>query len=239
MTLATRSLPVPLSPVSSTVDAGLTAILATRCRSAVIGGEAPTTPLQAVRPGSIGSELPHFAPQPRRFQRALDGRGDLVQVERLVGEVVRPELHRLDGSLDAGVRRQENDEDVLVELLRLAQDGDAVGIGKPIVEKNQVDAFRKFVQGGASRFGFEHVVSFGLEALGKRPTDKGFVVDDQNRGFGHDGIRKTNVSKARVQQWCRLESIISGQILRHCRRKVGNFSRWREDSPLRRDELKK
>ena len=124
-------------------------------------------PLQAVRPGSIGPELPHFAPQPRRFERALDGRGDLVQVERLVGEVVRPELHRLDGSFDAGVRRQEDDEDVLVELLRLAQDGDAVGIGQPIVEKNQVDAFRKFVQGGASRFGFEHVVPFGLEALGQ------------------------------------------------------------------------
>ena len=72
----------------------------------------------------------------------------------------------------------------------LAKDGDAVSIGKPIVEKNQVDAFRQFVQGGAPSVGFEHVVSVRLEALGERPADQGFVVDNENGGFGHDGIRK-------------------------------------------------
>ena len=42
MVLATRSLPVPLSPVSSTVDAGLAATLATICRNASIAGDSPT-----------------------------------------------------------------------------------------------------------------------------------------------------------------------------------------------------
>ena len=42
MALATRSLPVPLSPVSSTVDAGLAATFATSCRSASIVADSPT-----------------------------------------------------------------------------------------------------------------------------------------------------------------------------------------------------
>ena len=96
---------MPLSPVRSTVEAGLD-------RDA--GDEVPQRrhlrrctddALQAVGPRRVGAELAHLAAQPRRLERALDGRGDLVQVERLVGEVVRAELHRLDGGLDAGDRR--------------------------------------------------------------------------------------------------------------------------------------
>ena len=122
MTFATRSLPVPLSPVSSTVDDGLTATRATRWRSDVIAARRADDPLQAVRACRIRAELPHFAAQARRLERAFDGRGDLVEIERLVREVIGAELHGLDGGFHAGVRRQQNHQDVLVELLDLAQD---------------------------------------------------------------------------------------------------------------------
>ena len=71
---------------------------------------------------AFAAELPHFTPEPRRLERALDRRRDLVQIEGLVREVIGAELHRLDGGLDAGVRGQQDDQDVLVELLDLAQD---------------------------------------------------------------------------------------------------------------------
>ena len=186
MTLATRSLPVPLSPVSSTVDDGLTATRATRWRSAVIGARGADDPLQAVRTRRVRAELPHLAPEPRRLERALDRRGDLVEIERLVREVIGAELHGLDGGLDAGVRRQQNHQDVLVELLDLPQDGDAVGVGQPIVEQDEIDALGQLLHGGAPGVRLEHVVSLGLEAFGQRPANQGFVVDDKNRGFRHD-----------------------------------------------------
>ena len=66
--------------------------------------------------------------------------GDLVEVERLVGEVIGAELHRLDGGLDADERREQDHQDVGIELLQLAQDRQAVGVGQPIVEQDEVDA---------------------------------------------------------------------------------------------------
>ena len=53
----------------------------------------------------------------RRFQRGR--RGDVVQVERLVREMIVAQLHRFNGGLHAGVGRQQNHEDVLIELLDL------------------------------------------------------------------------------------------------------------------------
>ena len=151
MTLATRSLPVPLSPVSRTVDDGLTATRATRCRSDVIGGRGADDPLQAVRARLVRPELPHLTAEARRLQRALDRRRDFVEIERLVREMIRAELHRLDGGFDAGVRGQQDDQDVLIEFLDLPEDRDAVGVGQTIVEQDEVDPFGQLLQGGPSR----------------------------------------------------------------------------------------
>ena len=51
-----------------------------------------------------GAQLPDLAAQPRRLERLLDQQRDFVEVERLVGVVVRAELHRLDGGVDGGTR---------------------------------------------------------------------------------------------------------------------------------------
>ena len=70
-----------------------------------------------------GAQHAELAPQACRLERLLDQPRHVVQVERLVGEVIRADLHRLDGRVDGGVSRQENDEDVGVVLLDLAEDG--------------------------------------------------------------------------------------------------------------------
>ena len=88
----------------------------------------------------MARSAPHFAAQAGRFERLFDDRGDVVEVERLVGEVIRAELHRLDRGVDAGVGREQDDERVGIELLQLAQDGDAVEIGQLVVEQHQIDA---------------------------------------------------------------------------------------------------
>ena len=102
--------PVPLSPVSSTVDAGLAATLATICRSAVHRLRLADDGAERVRPRLVLAQLPDLAPQLGGLERARDQRGDLVDVERLVGEVEGAELHRLDRGLDADERGQQDDE---------------------------------------------------------------------------------------------------------------------------------
>ena len=72
-----------------------------------------------------------------------------------------------------------------IELLDLAQDRDAVRVRQAIVEQDQIDALLELLERGAAGVGFEHVVAVRLEALGQRPADQGFIVNDENRGFRH------------------------------------------------------
>ena len=172
----------------------------------------PDDPLQAVWPRRIAAELPHLSPQPGRLQRALDRRRHVVEVERLVGEVVRAELHRFDRGLDRGVRREQNHQDVGIELLHLSQNRDAVGVWKAVIEQHEVHAFGEFFERGASGIGFEQIVSVGLQTFRQRPPDERFVVDDQNRGFGH-GVR-----------------ILRGDAPAGCRSSAARIRRFRPDS---------
>ena len=99
--------------------------------------------------------------------------------------MIGAELHGLDSRFHAGVRREQNDQDVLIELLDLPQNGDSVRVRKPIVEQDEIDALGEFLHRGASGIRFEHLVPLGLEAFGQRPANQRFVVDDENSGFRH------------------------------------------------------
>jgi hypothetical protein len=104
--------------------------------------------------------------------------------------MVGPELHGLDRSLDAGICRQENDQDVLVELLDLPEDRDPVAVRQPIVQEDEIDAFGQQRQRGGAGLRLEDLVPLELEALAERPADQGFVVDDKNSGFVMVGSRE-------------------------------------------------
>ena len=82
-----------------------------------------------------------------------------------MGEVVRAELHRGHGGFDAGVGGQEDHQDVLVELLHLLQNADAVRVRQPVVEQHQVDAFRQLLQGSRPGVGFDDLVALGRQPL--------------------------------------------------------------------------
>ena len=177
---------MPLSPVSSTVEAGLVATLATRLRSRRDGVRDPDDVVEAERPRLLGAQLPDFPPQPRRLERARDGRHDVVKVEGLVGEVIRADAHRFDGRLDGRKRGEEDDQDVLVVLLDLAQDGHAVRVRQLVVEQDQIDTLAQLFERPCARLGLEHLIALALQPFGQRPADQGFVIDNEN-GWGRHG----------------------------------------------------
>ena len=69
--------------------------------------------------------------------------------------------------------------------LILAQHRDAVGIGKAIVEQDEIHALGKLLEGGASGLRLEHLVPVGLQAFAQGPANQGFVIDDKNGGVWH------------------------------------------------------
>ncbi len=191
----------------------------------MIAGEAPTRRCRLYGRAAFVAVLPHLAPKSGRLQRAFDGRADLVEVERLVGEVVRAELHRLDGGLDARVRGQQNHQDVLVELLDLAKDADAVSVRQAVVEEDQVDAFGELFQGGLPGVGFEDFIPFRLQALRQRPANQGFIVDDENSGFWHVCTGGSRPRSAELHRGCR-PGVLRLRLFSQVRlNRVGNFSR--------------
>ena len=173
---------MPLSPVSSTVDAGLAA---TFCSSAFDVGDrrgcSPTMRSRLYGCAWLRAQRAHFAPQPRRFERLLDEQRDLVEVERLVGVVIRAVLHRLDGRLDARVRGQQDDQRVGVALLDLLEDRQAVAVRQLVVEQHEVDAFGVALERRRGGVGLDDAIAFLREPLGQRPANQLLVVDDENR----------------------------------------------------------
>ena len=185
MTFAARSLPVPLSPVSNTVDAGLRRNLPEQRAHADHDVALADDPVEAVRLRLAGAQRPHLAPQLRRLERLGDEERDFVHVERLVRVVVGAVLHRFDGVVDARIRGQQNDQRVGVVFLDLLQHGQAVGIGQAEVEEDEIDALLVSLDRLGGGFRLEHAVTFLAEPLGEGPADQLFIVDNQNRRGAH------------------------------------------------------
>ncbi len=131
---------MPLSPVSSTVDAGLAATLRSRFLSVAICARLADDAIERVGLRLRGAQHADLAPQSRGLERLRHRARDIVEVERLVGEVVSADLHRFDRGLDRRVRRQENHEDVGIVLLDPPQHRDAVHVGQLVVEQDEVHA---------------------------------------------------------------------------------------------------
>ena len=179
-TFAARSLPVPLSPVSSTVDAGLVATFASSERSMPIAADSPDDAIDAVGSRLRRAQTAHFAPQLRGLQRTRHQKRHVVQIERLVGEVERTFLHRFDRGLDAGVGGEEDDEGVGVELLDALEHGHAVHVGQLVIEEHEIDAVARALERLLAGAGLLDVIPFGAHPLGQRPANQLLVVDHQN-----------------------------------------------------------
>src|SRR5947209_2776059 len=65
------------------------------------------------------------------FATALKKKNQVIDVERLLNEVERAELHRFDGVVDRAERRHHDHGAFRIALLGLFENGDAVGAGEP------------------------------------------------------------------------------------------------------------
>ena len=184
--LAARSLPVPLSPVSRTVDAGLAATLRSRSRSAPIAADSPTR-----RSSAKGCAwLARSMRTSRRSRVVSRARSTIAEMSsRLNGLLAKwcADLHRLDRGVHGGVGGQQDDDDVGIVLLDPAQHRDPVDVGQLVVEQDEIDAGGDPLERLLAGRRLDHVVSVGAQAFDQRPADQRFVVDDENRGVGHRG----------------------------------------------------
>ena len=133
-------------------------------------------------------QRPNLAAQPRRLQRLLHEECDLVQVKRLVRKMVCAVLHRLDGGVDTGVRRQQHDEGFGVALLDAFEHRQPVIVRQSVIEQDQVDALVVFGESSRSRFGLNYTVPIRSEPFGERPANQLFVIDDEDAGRPHDDL---------------------------------------------------
>jgi hypothetical protein len=118
----------------------------------------------------------------RAAQRALHGREQSLQRDRLLEEVERADPGRLDGGLDGGMAGHHHDRHgELAARGPFLQKRDAVGVRHPDVEQHQV---RTSALAQATRFagafGKQHLVPLVGEDLGEQLADSDLVVDDQD-----------------------------------------------------------
>ena len=161
---------MPLSPVSSTVDAGLSPIFFSRLRIHHVPALADDA-LQAEGLRLLGAQRAHFAAQVRSLQPFLDDLHHLIEIERLVGVVKRPLLHRLDDRFDAGVGRQHDHHGVGIGFLDLLQHAQPVTVGQGVIEQHEIGAFAMTLHGFTAGCGLERAIALLAQAIGERPPD--------------------------------------------------------------------
>ena len=104
---ATQPLPVPLSPLSSTVVRSLWASRATWWAKSCIPDEVPSE--SSPWPGSaLDQQGLVDPPQPRLVGDPGRGRGEVLHVHRLGEEVLGAELHRPDRGGHIGLAGQQD-----------------------------------------------------------------------------------------------------------------------------------
>ena len=133
---ANSSLPVPLSPSSSTV----VSVVAARCSDANTFRSERSSPTSCGAPRRTASSsrqqqvLRHNA---ALLECARHQQQQVIGIDRLREKIERAFLHRRHRVLDAAVGGHDDDRDVGVDLLGGAQHAEAVAIGKTQVRQNQ------------------------------------------------------------------------------------------------------
>ena len=187
MKRASSSLPVPLSPSTSTValeGAACVAMSSTR-RSAVLW---PTIS-RAVKQLELLAQRAVLGDQRLAlggFAHRLDDRHAL---ERLLDEVVRAFAHRLNRGLDRAVRGHQHDFDVRRQLFHRAEELDAVRARHHQVRQHDLDAMSSHeLERQLRALRGEHAQPFTLQDLLQARQVARLVVDDE-----HGAVRRHDV----------------------------------------------
>ena len=180
MARATSSLPVPDSPVTSTVLLVL-AIVSIIWNTASMRVAAADDVGELVTRVQRALEQHVLLLQPARLEMLPDLQPQLVHAERLREVVDGPEPHRLDRGLGRGEGGHHEGDDVAIQLLGDLQHLDAAHVGHPDVREQQIDALAlQHLDRRAAVLGHEHVVAVAPQHDPKHVAQRRLVVDDQD-----------------------------------------------------------
>ena len=201
---ANSSLPVPLSPSSSTVVS--------------VAGRALQRDRHLLQPRILADDLRRAAArgellleqdvlgrQPALRERALDHQQQMIGIDRLGEKVERAFLHRRDGVLDAAEGRHHDDGQFGIELLGGAQHAEAVAVRQP--EVGQHDAGTRALQRGdglglVARF--DDGVALRLERVAQHRAQRVLVLDEQDRRIGRARARALTAASRQGRRPCAL-----------------------------------
>ena len=192
---ATTSLPVPVSPVMSTV-APLGATVSIIWQSSRIGRLRPMTPGQSVALLELLAQVGVLGAQPALLERRLEDVQQLLELERLADEVGGAALDGVDGVLDSAVAGDDDADDPRITLEGGVEDLAAVDarqaqVGDEDVEGEPLELVEGLFAGG--RFGDGEAL-LG-QALGNDGPEGIFVVDQEEMdGFRQGGRPLTEAS---------------------------------------------
>ena len=131
-------------------------------------------------------ELPHLPFEAVALERVLHRDHHPVQRQGLLQEVVGADPHRLDRRVDVAVARDYDDGRREVAFPKLREQVQAVAVGQPHVEQDEIELVARHQGAPADRVrrGGDRV-TFVLEDPAQRLPDAGLVVDDQNARLAH------------------------------------------------------
>ena len=133
---------------------------------------------------ALGDQVVVMRAEAAVFERPAHDHEELVDLERLLQIVERPEFHRLDRALHGGVRGHHQDLRPLA-VARGARDFadevEAAQLGHQVVDHQQVERpIAQQLQRLTRTAGRGDVMPLAAQRLGERLPDLRFVVDEQN-----------------------------------------------------------
>src|SRR5262249_9118518 len=123
-------------------------------------------------------------------QRRPHAREQLVHAERLGDVVVGAEIERRDLAGLVPAARQDRDRHALVARAQGAQEVEALHVGQPEIENDQIRLLLQELQRGLAVRRFQHLIALRGEAHAQQLANRGLVVDHQDleRGRAHAAV---------------------------------------------------
>ena len=181
---AMSSLPVPLSPVMSTLARGGTHLRDQRedlLHLRVVGDDV----MERVAVAQPVPEAPRLLEEARLLHRALDDRGERLVLERLGQVVVGAALHRVDRARDRPERRHHDEHRAGRRGAGLVHERDPVEAGHFDVRQDDVRGeLFELAEGLEPVGGGLGLIPLVVENFTQRGTGVCLVVDDENPTAG-------------------------------------------------------
>ena len=180
MARATSSLPVPLSPLMSTVESACAA-MRMRSNTEIIDARAREHALERLRLDAVGGEQLVVEIGRRVGGQRADQRQEAARLDGLGHVLDGAALERRDRRADRAVGGDEHRLGLGTHLMERLDERDAVAAGQLQIGEHQVErSWRTLLQRLFGIEGSRRLIALAIEQLHQRADQVGVVVDCQN-----------------------------------------------------------